>query len=157
VTTLPGHSTRSAGRRLRVWVVAGLSLAAAAGGWTYHLSAQGRDAAAMAMAPAGTDAVQRALALGKPTVVEFGSTSCAGCREMKPLLAQLAREHGDRVAVADVDVLKEREYLGRYRIMVMPTQVFFDAQGRETSRHVGTISVPDMLQRLVPAGPQGPR
>jgi thioredoxin 1 len=111
----------------------------------------------MAMGPAGPDAVQRALALGKPTVVEFGSTSCAGCREMKPLLAQLSREHGDRVAVADVDVLKEREYLGRYRIMVMPTQVFFDAQGRETSRHVGTISVPDMLQRLVPAGPQGSR
>jgi thioredoxin 1 len=67
---------------------------------------------------------------------------------MKPLLAQLAREHGSEVSVADVDILKEREYIERYKIRLMPTQVFFDAQGREMSRNLGTISVDEMRMRL---------
>jgi thioredoxin 1 len=98
-----------------------------------------------------TDAVQRALAAGKPTVVEFGANACASCREMKPVLEALRREHGARITVAEVDLIaqrKEADYIRRYRIQLMPTQVFFDASGRETGRHVGTISGAEILARL---------
>jgi thioredoxin 1 len=98
------------------------------------------------------DAVELALAKGRPTVVEFGATACVACREMKPVLAELARRSGEEVEIVDVDVLKERRYLERYRIQAMPTQVFFDAAGRELSRNIGTISVDDMLARLGQAG-----
>jgi thioredoxin 1 len=94
------------------------------------------------------DKVQQALTRGKPTVVEFGSNGCAGCMEMKPVLAELARTHGDRLVVADVDVLKETRYIGQYQIKLMPTQVFYNAQGLETSRHLGKISAADMAARL---------
>jgi thioredoxin 1 len=104
-------------------------------------------------APAATpaaDAVQRALAAGKPTVAEFGANACASCREMKPVLEALRREHGGRIAVVEVDLIaqKEADYIRRYRITLMPTQVFFDAQGRETGRHMGTISGAEILARL---------
>ena len=92
--------------------------------------------------------VQQALALGKPTVVEFGSVSCVGCREMKPVLAELARTHGERLVVADIDVLKETHYIKQYQIKLMPTQVFYNAQGQETGRHLGNISAADMAARL---------
>jgi thioredoxin 1 len=96
------------------------------------------------------DAVQQALRAGKPTVAEFGANACAACREMKPVLEALRREHGERIAVVDVDLIKQKEvgYLQRYRIQLMPTQVFFDAQGRETGRHLGTISAAEILARL---------
>jgi thioredoxin 1 len=100
------------------------------------------------------DRVQQVLRQGKPTIVEFGSTRCVSSREMTPLLAQLAREHGERVAVVDIDVLAEREYLRRYGIVVIPTQVFFDATGRETSRHAGKIELRDMLARLGASPPR---
>jgi len=96
----------------------------------------------------GADAVQAALARGKPVVAEFGSVSCVSCREMKPILAELQRSHGERLTVVDIDVLKERQYLARYRIQLMPTQVFFDAQGREIGRHMGKISGDEILARL---------
>lgn len=96
----------------------------------------------------GEDAVQAALARGKPVVAEFGSVSCVSCREMKPILAELQRSHGERLTVVDIDVLKERQYLARYRIQLMPTQVFFDAQGREIGRHMGKISGDEILARL---------
>lgn len=113
-------------------------------GWAAY---QGRAAGPTAPAPVA-DKVQQALALGKPTVVEFGANSCAGCIEMKPVLAELARTHGERLVVADVDVLKETHYIGQYQIKLMPTQVFYNAQGQETGRHLGKISAADMAARL---------
>ena len=95
---------------------------------------------------AAPDAVQRVLAAGKPTVVEFGANNCVSCREMKPVLQALALD--PRIAVADVDILKERHYISRYQIRLMPTQVFYNAKGEETGRNMGKISGEDILARL---------
>lgn len=106
-------------------------------------------ATSTASAPA-EDAVQQALRAGKPTVVEFGANACASCREMKPVLEALRRGHGQHIAVVEVDLIAQRQmgYIQRYRIQLMPTQVFYDAQGRETGRHMGTISGAEILARL---------
>jgi thioredoxin 1 len=100
------------------------------------------------MSEAPTDLVVAALSKGKPTVIEFGASRCAACREMKSVLADLAREHGDRIEVVEVDLLKRREYLAGYRIQLMPTQVFFDAHGREIGRNLGTITARQILAQL---------
>ena len=112
-------------------------------------------ATALPASPADDDAVQRALRQGKPTVVEFGANACAACREMKPVLEVLKREHGDRIAVLNVDLIaqKDANYIQRYGIQLMPTQVFYDAQGRETGRHMGKISGDQILARLQGAAP----
>ena len=101
-------------------------------------------------APVAGEVVQQALSAGKPTVAEFGANACAACREMKPILEALRRDHGGRISVVDVDLIAQKHmgYLQRYRIQLMPTQVFFDAQGRETSRHMGKISAGEILARL---------
>ena len=100
--------------------------------------------------PAAGDAVQQALNVGKPVVVEFGANACAACREMKPILEALRREQGERISIIDVDLFAQKHmgYLQRYRIQLMPTQVFFDSKGRETSRHMGKISAGEILARL---------
>jgi thioredoxin 1 len=95
---------------------------------------------------AAPDAVQMTLSAGKPTIVEFGANNCVSCREMKPVLYALAQD--PRIAVADVDILKQREYISRYQIRLMPTQVFYDARGQETGRHMGKISGEEILARL---------
>ncbi len=92
------------------------------------------------------DAVQTVLRTGKPTVIEFGANNCVSCREMKPILHALAQDQ--RITVADVDILKEREYISRYQIRLMPTQVFYDSKGNETSRHMGKITGEEILVRL---------
>lgn len=98
----------------------------------------------------GEDAMQQALRAGRPTVAEFGANACASCREMKPVLEALRREHGHRISVVDVDLIAQKHmgYIQRYRIQLMPTQIFFDAQGREIGRHMGKISGAEILARL---------
>ena len=98
------------------------------------------------------DALALAAGQGRPTVIEFGASACAACREMKVVLDQLRRTHGTQIGIAEVDLIKQREAIATYRIQLMPTQVFFDGQGREIGRNVGTIDGPSILARLGVAG-----
>ena len=125
-----------------------LGLAVAAGVASHVLSERGAPPAPTRASGADADEVQRLLRQGKPTVVEFGANACASCREMKPILDALQRDHGERIAVLNVDLLKMRGYTTRYRIQLMPTQVYFDAQGREIGRTMGKVSAEEILARL---------
>lgn len=133
-------------RRSLLAVALGLAVAAGAAG--YVLIGRAVPPAPMVVNAAEADEVQRLLRLGKPTVVEFGANACASCREMKPILDALQREHGERISVLNIDILKSRGYTTRYRIQLMPTQVYFDAQGHEIGRTMGKVSAGEILARL---------
>jgi thioredoxin 1 len=130
-------------------VVALLGLAAATGAATYVLTHRVPvPAPDLQAGTGGDDAVQMARRLGKPVIVELGANNCESCREMKLVLGALAREHGERVTVVDIDLMKMAGYASRYGIQLIPTQLFFDAQGREIGRHMGKISGNEILARL---------
>lgn len=149
--------------RSLLWIAAGLLTAGAGLGVALlTLSAPvaprvGGPASHTAQANDG-DAVQVALSAGKPTVAEFGANACASCREMKVVLSDLRKTHSERITIVEVDLIAQRDYIRRYGIQLMPTQVFYDAQGRELSRNMGKMSADEILARLqVPARTGGPQ
>jgi thioredoxin 1 len=77
---------------------------------------------------------------GRPALVELGSTSCASCRAMQPVLAELRAKHGERLDVRSIDVFKQRNAIAEWDVRVIPTQVFLDGTGRELERHIGFLS-----------------
>ncbi len=81
--------------------------------------------------------LKQALANGKPTLAEFGRGTCIPCKEMKPILENLAAEYQDRLNVSIVSVDEYRELTNYFRIMAIPTQIGFDSSGKEVFRHVG--------------------
>jgi thioredoxin 1 len=103
---------------------------------------------APAASAAAPDFFAAGVAQGRPTIVEFGASACASCKEMKVVLDELRRTHGTQIGIAEVDLIKQREVIPRYRIQVMPTQIFFDGQGHETGRHIGVIDGAAILARL---------
>jgi thioredoxin 1 len=92
--------------------------------------------------------IENARQSGAPTVVEFGASNCKSCREMKPILDQVARARLGRAHVVVVDLSQEWELARTYRIQLMPTQVFFDAQGQEAKRHMGPLPQGEILALL---------
>ena len=72
-----------------------------------------------------------------PSLVEFGSNTCVPCQQMAPILKELAAQYKGKIEVTTVDVYKEPRLAERQGIRAIPTQVFFDKQGKEVSRHVG--------------------
>jgi thioredoxin 1 len=85
---------------------------------------------------------------GQPTIVEFGSDSCASCRQMKIVLDAVARRAQGRVHVLVMDVVRDGSLLQPYRIQMIPTQVLFDAQGKEVWRHLGPLTEDHVMDRL---------
>lgn len=71
------------------------------------------------------------------TFVELGSVNCIPCKMMKPVMADVEKEYGDKISVVFYDVNKDRQKASDYKIRVIPTQVFLDKNGKEFHRHEG--------------------
>jgi thioredoxin 1 len=99
--------------------------------------------------PSGDEgAIRKALASGRPTVVDFGARSCIPCKKMAPILEQLEKEYRGKANVIFIDVWQDNAIGGRYRIQMIPTQIFYDAQGKEVKRHMGFMDKPDIVAVL---------
>ena len=96
----------------------------------------------------GVKRVQNATASGLPTIAEFGAETCASCREMKKVLDSVSRSTAGRAHVLLIDIGKDWEAAQMFRIQLMPTQVFFGPDGRETGRHMGKLSEAEVIARL---------
>ncbi len=73
------------------------------------------------------------------TFVELGSVKCIPCRQMQPVMKAVEDKYGKQVNVVFYDVWKDdqREFAEKYRIKIIPTQVFLDKEGKEFFRHEG--------------------
>ncbi|SHM11175.1 thioredoxin [Anaerosporobacter mobilis DSM 15930] len=60
-----------------------------------------------------------------PVLVDFYSDSCIPCKQMSPILSQLAEEYGEQVKIVKVNVNFDMELADRYLVMGAPTFVVF--------------------------------
>lgn len=88
---------------------------------------------------------------GEAVLIEFTSTRCAPCQQMKPVLSELARSG---VAIRSVDVDREPELTRRYGIQQTPTFIVV-SNGKELTRLVGRQAI-DELQAALSINPNGP-
>lgn len=80
------------------------------------------------------------------TFVELGSDSCIPCKMMKPVMAAVEKEYGEKIQVVFHDINKNRAKAAEYKIRVIPTQVFLDAQGKEFYRHEGFFPQEELMK-----------
>ncbi len=67
---------------------------------------------------------------GLPIIIDFGADSCIPCKEMAPVLKELNEELRGKAIIKFVDVWKYQAFVEDYPITVIPTQVFFAADGK---------------------------
>lgn len=73
--------------------------------------------------------LEKIKAYGIPTVIDFGSDDCIPCKEMAPVLETLNAEWQGKAAVQFMDVWKYTDGVENFPVSVIPTQVFFNADG----------------------------
>jgi len=61
----------------------------------------------------------------KPAVVDFWAEWCAPCRQISPIISQLATQYGDRVKIVKMNVDDSPGTPGRYGIRAIPTVLAF--------------------------------
>ena len=82
-----------------------------------------------------------------PRLVDLGSDQCIPCKMMAPILEELKNEYAGKFQVEILDVRKDPALGTVYNIQLIPTQIFFDASGKELFRHEGFYSKEDILAK----------
>lgn len=84
------------------------------------------------------------------TFIELGSVRCVPCRMMQPIMDEIEKEYAGQVKVVFHDVwTREGQPFGqKYRIRVIPTQVFLDKDGQEYYRHEGFFPKEELVKIL---------
>jgi len=96
--------------------------------------------------------IKAALSSGRPSVVDFGARSCIPCKKMAPILEELNRELNGKANVLFNDVWKDETLAPKYRVQMIPTQIFFNAKGKEVKRHMGYMDKSEILKELKALG-----
>ena len=102
--------------------------------------------------PAGASADQALPAQGMVTLLDLGAASCIPCKMMAPILEELKAEYAGRAEVRFIDVSHNRAAIERYKLRGIPTQIFFDRQGREVHRHLGFMDKQAIIAVLTGLG-----
>ncbi len=84
-----------------------------------------------------------------PRLVDFGAKQCKACKAMETVLESCMKKHADKFQTEFIDVwIPENQALAKsHQIQSIPTQIFFNEEGKELFRHTGFISEEDILAR----------
>jgi thioredoxin 1 len=89
---------------------------------------------------------------GMVTMIDLGATACIPCKLMAPILVKLEKQYAGRAAVVFFDVWKDQAPAKRFGIRTIPTQIFFDKDGKEVYRHEGFLSEEEIVSRFKDMG-----
>lgn len=79
---------------------------------------------------------QEVLRSDLPVLVDVWSDGCTPCKQLEPIVLNLAQRYKGRVKVAEAHPSRAPQILGRLGIRGTPTVIYF-AKGREVERIVG--------------------
>jgi thioredoxin 1 len=83
-----------------------------------------------------------------PEIFEFARRLCPICKEMEQVLREIKLRYGDQVVIRQAFIDQEEYLFRRYKITIVPTQVFVDATGKEVFRHEGLFPKDKVLEKL---------
>lgn len=99
------------------------------GNITLEGTGKGLDAVATELEAQSID-LEQLKSYGLPIVIDFGADSCEPCKEMAPVLKELNQELQGKVIVKFVDVWKNPKASEDFPVQLIPTQFFFDKDGK---------------------------
>jgi len=72
----------------------------------------------------------------EPVLVDFSATWCGPCKQLSPIIDELAEEYSGKVKIGKVDIDEAQETAGQFGIMSVPTVLLFK-DGQKVDQIVG--------------------
>jgi thioredoxin len=82
-----------------------------------------------------------------PVLVDFSATWCGPCKQLKPIVEELASEFAGKLKVAHVDVDQARNSATKYGVMSVPTVLYMKG-GEVQDQQIGMTSKDNMVEKI---------
>lgn len=130
-----------------VLAIVGVGIARNAGRTKQEAGGRETPAATQPAAPSTTPPATAGDRLPLPRLVDIGAGKCAACKMMTPILEDLKKTYAGKLDVEFIDVWENPDAGKPYGISIIPTQIFYDARGKEVFRHEGFFAKEDILAK----------
>jgi len=103
----------------------------------------------MAQAIEVTDATfeEEVLKSDLPVLVDFWAVWCGPCRMIHPIVEELAQEYDGKLKVTRLDVDKNNQTASQYRIMSIPSLLFFK-DGEKIDQVIGAVPKQQLAEKV---------
>lgn len=82
------------------------------------------------------------------TMLDLGAKSCVPCKMMAPVLEKVGAYYEGKAAIRFIDVWENPDVKRKYGIQAIPTQIFYDKQGKERERHTGFLDEESIKKKI---------
>ena len=82
-------------------------------------------------------------------ILSFSSEDCKQCHQLQaPALQRVQQQHGDTVAVVEIDAVASPELTQHYHILTVPSTVILDPSGKAHAVNYGFANTQRLLQQV---------
>lgn len=71
---------------------------------------------------------------------------------MAPILTKLEAAYKGTADIVFIDVWEDQNQAKKFKVRMIPTQIFFNEQGEEVFRHVGFLDEASIIRQLTKMG-----
>jgi thioredoxin-like negative regulator of GroEL len=83
-----------------------------------------------------------------PKILEFDRKFCPICKASERVILAVKNQYPGQFGVEKLYIDEEDVVFRRYKVAIVPTQVFLNAAGQEVARHEGVYSQAALIQKL---------
>jgi thiol-disulfide isomerase/thioredoxin len=84
----------------------------------------------------------------RPEIMQFSRENCPDCKASERVILAVKAQYPGQFVVRQFFIGKDESWFFRYKVALVPTQVFLDPTGKEVYQHSGVFKPTELIQKL---------
>jgi thioredoxin-like negative regulator of GroEL len=102
----------------------------------------------MWLSPVMPGLAQASASQAKPQILEFSRKLCPDCVKSQRVITAVQNQYPGRFVVRNFYLEEQEALFRRYKVAIVPSQVFLDPRGQKVYQHEGPFKPAELIKKL---------